>query len=293
MPVQQKRLPEWLHTRIPERSTRDTEHIVTQFNLNTVCSSARCPNRAECYSKKRATFLIMGSVCVRNCGFCSVASGDSRDIDPCEAANVASAACLLELKHVVITSVTRDDLPDGGARHFVNTVTEIKKKLPHATIEVLVPDFCGMASSVDLVAGAPIDIFNHNIETVPRLYDLVRPRAEYLRSLGILSHVKLKYPQIYTKSGLMVGLGESDDEICTVLDDLSAARCDIVTIGQYLKPMEGKAEVVRFVRPEDFAKYAKYAYTIGIKYVSADPLVRSSYNSEEVYSLIHNRQFNR
>lgn len=282
----QSRFPAWLRKSLSAEASTGTQAVLRCHNVSTVCDSARCPNRSECFGSGRATFLIMGPHCSRTCRFCSVSQGAPLPLDACEPESVASAAEALGLGHVVITSVTRDDLADGGARHFAATVEAVKKKLPRARIEVLVPDLLGRSESIDIVCRSPIDIFNHNIETVERLYAQIRPEADLRRSLGLLRSAKESFPKIVTKSGLMVGLGETDDEIIEVITLLQEAQCDILTIGQYLKPVNGKKEIERFVLPESFAKYAEYAYNIGFKSVSSAPFVRSSYNAHAVFDLM-------
>jgi lipoyl synthase len=282
----QSRFPAWMRKTLSSEASTATADILACHQVNTVCDSARCPNRSECYGKGRATFLIMGPVCSRSCSFCSVTQGVVQRLDPDEPEAVASAASELRLRHVVITSVSRDDLPDGGADHFAATVRAVKKRLPEASIEVLVPDFLGRTESVACVCHGPIHIFNHNIETVPRLYRAIRPEADFERSLKVLRFAKDHFPAVLTKSGLMVGLGETDDEIVQVITLLKESQCDMLTIGHYLKPVNGKKDIERFVLPESFAKYAEYAYNIGFKSVRSAPFVRSSYNAHETFALL-------
>jgi lipoic acid synthetase len=262
-----------------------TKEILEKLGLNTVCQSAICPNMGECFANKTATFMILGNVCTRNCRFCAVEGGHPAVVNPQEAENVAEAAKQLGLRHVVVTSVTRDDLPDGGAGHFAATITAIRKKLPKAVIEVLTPDFKGDETAIKTVIEAKPHIFNHNIETVPRLYPSVRPRADYRRSLNLLDRVKHYGPGIFTKSGLMVGLGESNEEVLQTLQDLRSVGCDIVTIGQYLQPSRRHLEVHEYVSPETFAEYKAIGESLGFKYVASAPFVRSSFNAREFSEL--------
>lgn len=254
--------------------------MLKDLGLNTVCQSARCPNTWECFSKKVATFLIMGGICSRNCAFCNITPGKLEPLDPGEPERVAEAAERLALKHVVITSVTRDDLPDGGAAHFAATIRAVRNRLPECSIEVLIPDFQGNRDALKTVLDAKPQILNHNVETVPHLYSKIRPQADYEQSLELLRRSKEIAPEIPTKSGLMVGLGERDSEIMTVLDDLAAADCDIVTIGQYMRPSTQHPEVERYVHPNDFAEYEAAGRARGIPHMFCAPLVRSSYNAE-------------
>ena len=253
--------------------------------LSTVCEEARCPNIGMCFSKPTAAFMILGSQCTRDCGFCSVDSALPQPLDENEPENVAMAAEDMGLKYVVITSVTRDDLPDGGASHFAGTVTAVRNRLPYAKIEVLTPDFKGDIDALRRVLESGPDVFNHNIETVPRLYSIVRPQADYERSLDVLRNAKGMYPFINTKSGLMAGLGETFDEVVEVIRDISSAGCDFLTIGQYLRPSRENLPVVEYVRPETFDRYKEIALSIGFKGVASAPLVRSSMNAEEMFSI--------
>lgn len=277
--------PPWLKRRLslgPAFSSV-VSHL-RETRLHTVCEEALCPNRAECFSAGTATFLIMGDVCTRNCGFCAVAHGRPDPLDPDEPARVAEAAHRMGLKYVVITSVTRDDLPDGGASHFARAITEVKKAIPGAKVEVLVPDFGGSRSSLEVVLEAGPDVLNHNVETVPRLYPIVRPRADYSRSLELLAKVKEISPQVATKSGLMLGLGEDEGEVEGVLEDLVAAGCRILTLGQYLRPSKAHLPVARYVSPEEFEEWRKKALEMGFQKVASGPLVRSSYQAHEMFN---------
>ncbi|HHN64100.1 MAG TPA: lipoyl synthase [Nitrospirae bacterium] len=278
------RLPEWLKTK-EITGHHDTKHILRRHGLNTVCEEARCPNRGVCFSRPTATFLILGDRCTRNCGFCSVSSGTPQPLDTTEPERVARAAAEMKLRYVVITSVTRDDLPDGGARQFALTVRMIRSLSEEIKIEVLTPDFKGQKDALEIVLNERPDVFNHNVETVPRLYPVVRPQADYKRSLRVLEMAKeIKKRQI-TKSGLMVGLGETFQEVVDVLRDLRSHGCDMVTIGQYLRPGKDNIPVVEYVTPGLFDRYRDVAYEMGFSFVASGPLVRSSMNAEEMYTL--------
>jgi lipoic acid synthetase len=255
---------------------------LAEMGLHTVCQSARCPNLGECFGRGTATFLILGNACTRDCRFCAMEHGPPAAPDPEEPRRVAEAAKRLGLRFVVITSVTRDDLPDGGAAHFAATLHSLRELLPRARVEVLVPDFGGRPEAVQTVVAARPEVFGHNVETVPRLYPEVRPQADYRRSLEVLRLAAELAPQVVTKSGLMVGLGEEDEEVLAVLRDLRAAGVSAVTIGQYLQPTRGHALVVEYVHPEVFAAYARQAREMGFSRVMSGPLVRSSYQAEEL-----------
>lgn len=259
------------------------ESTLRTLNLNTVCESALCPNRGTCFGRGTATFMILGSVCTRNCPFCAVAKGKPEPVDESEPLRVAEAVRRLGLKHVVITSVDRDDLPDKGAGHFAATVRAVRSVNPTVTIELLVPDFCGSKSAVDIVIDAKPTILNHNLETVRRLHRVIKPKSDYYRSLWLLEYVKDNAPDMLTKSGLMVGLGETDDEVLETMRDIRATGCDIITIGQYLKPPNSRLEVKRYVEPRTFEAYKEAARQMGFTYVASAPLVRSSYNAAEVF----------
>jgi lipoic acid synthetase len=276
------RLPEWIKTK---RCTgiHDTKRILRYHGLATVCEEARCPNIGECFSRPTATFMILGSKCTRNCGFCSVESSLPKPLNPEEPERVAMAAREMGLRYIVITSVTRDDLYDGGAEHFAKTVSAIKKHLPSSKVEVLTPDFKGNRDAFNKVLVSEPDVYNHNVETVPRLYPLIRPQADYRRSLSLLEQVKKSAPNIRTKSGLMLGLGETFNEVVGVLRDLRSTGCDIVTIGQYLRPSRINLPVIEYIRPEIFERLRLTALSLGFQYVASAPLVRSSINAEEMY----------
>ncbi len=282
--------PEWLDVRVnnPQRETIEKmSKFLGDHRLHTVCQSAHCPNIAECFGKGTATFMIMGNICTRNCRFCAVEKGKPLPLDEEEPKRVAEAARRLNLRHVVVTCVTRDDLEDGGAEHFAKTISELKK-IPGVTVEVLVSDFQGKDESIQTVVMAKPEIINHNVETVPRLYPEVRPMANYERSLYLLKRVKELDPSIYTKSGIIVGLGESEEEVIDVMKDLRKINCDIITIGQYLSPSRQHLEVKEYVAPEQFEKYRKVGYELGFKYVASAPLVRSSYNAEGIINSFEN-----
>lgn len=278
---QQKRLPSWLRKNKDLSALRETKKSLRKASLATVCEEARCPNICECFAKPTATFLILGDVCTRSCRFCSVKKGVPSQINSDEPSFVAQAALDLRLDHVVITSVSRDDLPDGGAGQFADTVKAVRAKLPQSTIEVLTPDFGGNEDHLRTVLDARPDVFNHNVETTSRLHSTLRPEASLFRSLEILRKAKNVSEKIITKSGFMVGLGESETEIHELLSALEHARCDIVTIGQYMQPTKQQVAVVTYWMPEQFDLWANLAKTLGIRYVVSGPLVRSSYHAKE------------
>jgi lipoic acid synthetase len=251
------------------------------LKLNTVCEEAACPNIGECWAKKHATIMILGDTCTRACTFCNVKTGRPDLLDPHEPERVGQALAQMRLKHVVITSVDRDDLDDGGANHFAETIQEIRRKSPGTTIEVLTPDFLRKDGAIDIVINARPDVFNHNLETVPRLYASVRPGARYFHSLKLLDHVKKSDPSIFTKSGIMVGLGETKEEVFQVMDDLRAAGVDFMTIGQYLQPTPKHHALERFVEPSEFDEYAAMARGKGFLVVASSPLTRSSYHADD------------
>jgi lipoic acid synthetase len=277
-----RRLPTWLKKPLPRGNENFFTHdLLRELRLETVCENARCPNRAECYSRRTATFMILGNVCTRPCGFCSVSKGTPEVLEDDEPERVAEAALRLGLRHVVITSVTRDDLPDGGADHFYRCILAVRARTA-AAVEVLTPDFLGDWAAVDTVLAARPEVYNHNMETVPRLYRKVRGRAEYQRSLDLLAHVKKRAPQTVTKSGLMLGLGETTDELLGVLADLRAVDCDTLTLGQYLAPTLKHVPVARYVPPEEFDRLGALARTMGFGHVASGPFVRSSYHADEM-----------
>ena len=278
----QRKKPEWIRVKAPvSREYHETRQIVRDHKLHTVCEEAACPNIGECWAKRHATMMIMGEICTRACSFCNVSTGKPGALDPFEPTNVAQAVNKLGLKHVVITSVDRDDLDDGGAEHFAETIRAIREASPETTIEILTPDFLRKDGALEVVVAAKPDVFNHNLETVPRLYGPVRPGARYFHSLRLLDEVKEIDPTIFTKSGIMVGLGESKDEVLQVMDDLRSAEVDFLTIGQYLQPTPKHIAVDRFVTPDEFKAYERQAYNKGFLMVSASPLTRSSYHADE------------
>ena len=275
------RKPEWIRVKAPlSKEFRDTVAMVREKGLTTVCEEAACPNIGECWAKKHVTVMILGSVCTRACAFCNIKTGVPDLLDPHEPEKIANVAFELGAKHMVITSVDRDDLPDGGAEHFVNCINAVRLRNPNTTIEVLTPDFRGKKGSVDLVSAARPDVYNHNIETVPSLYQKIRPGARYYNSLRLLERVKEVSPEVFTKSGIMVGLGERKEEVLQVMDDFRSAGVDFITIGQYLQPTKKHANVDRFVIPEEFEFYAKMAKAKGFLMVASSPLTRSSYHAD-------------
>ena len=279
MPVAARR-PEWLKVRLPHgEAFREVKAIVENHHLHTVCESAHCPNMAECWGRRTATFMILGDICTRSCRFCAVKTGRPTEVDELEPFRVADAVRQLNLKHAVITSVNRDELKDGGAHIFAETIRQIRKKSPGCRIEVLIPDFQGDYDSLKLVIDARPDILNHNVETIPRLYKEVRPQAKYDRSLWVLEESHRQ--GLVTKSGLMVGLGETPDEVLSVMRDLRKINCDILTIGQYLQPTKAHLPVDRFVHPNEFQMYKEKGLQMGFRFVESGPLVRSSYHADE------------
>ena len=278
-----KSLPAWLRRPIAASGQFSTVNgLLDDLSVNTVCQSAKCPNRGECFASGTATFLIMGDACTRGCRFCAVETRVPAPLDADEPRRVARAAATLGLKHVVITTVTRDDIADGGAAHFVAVVDAVRAALPDADIEVLTSDFGGRLESVDTVAAARPDVYNHNLETVPRLYEEVRPGAEYDRSLAVLARVHETQPDMPTKSGLMLGLGETPHEVCEVMDDLLRSGVSILTLGQYLRPSTAHLPVVEYVEPSVFAELSRQAYRKGFSAVASAPYVRSSYHAGEL-----------
>ena len=264
-------------------------NLTRELKLHTVCESARCPNRQRCYAEGTATFMILGNICTRNCTFCAVQSGCPRAPDPHEPENVVAAVAGLQLRYVVITSVTRDDLTDGGACHFARTIEAIHSYDPRIIVEALIPDFGGSLSALRTVTDTPLAVLNHNVETVPRLYPEVRPEAGYRRSLDVLNQARLFNSGIMTKSGLMLGLGESREEVIDVMNDLRQVGCYVLTIGQYLQPSLEHHKLVRYVSPEEFAEYENIGKQLGFRYVASGPLVRSSFHAAETY-LVATRQ---
>ena len=282
-----KKKPEWIRSKIVDTQTFfKTKAIVNKNNLNTVCQEANCPNVTECWSKKHATFMIMGDTCTRGCAFCDVKTGKPGQLDSLEPLKVSKAVQELSLKHVVITSVDRDDLDDGGAEHFKNVVLQTKKNNPDTTIEVLTPDFLRKGDSYKKVIESNPDVFNHNIETVPSLYLKVRPGSRYFASIKLLDSVKKNRPNIFTKSGIMVGLGEDKNEVIQVMDDLRTANVDFLTIGQYLQPSPKHHPLQRYYHPDEFKELKEIALSKGFLIVSSSPLTRSSYHADEDFALL-------
>lgn len=282
-------LPFWLKRPIAHSGKQNSiKHNIHSKGLHTVCIEAKCPNRSECYSKGVATFLIMGNTCTRNCSFCGVSHGVPEKIDTNEPNHIVEAVKELNLKHVVITSVTRDDLLDGGASHFALIVKSLRSALPKVSIELLIPDFAGNIDSLDMVISSKPDVFNHNVETVPRLYPSIRPQANFVQSLKIIK--RASDAGLTTKSGIMVGLGESSEEIICTMKELRTNGCSILTIGQYLQPSQNQIEVVDFISPEQFESYSKAGKEMGFCKVFAGPYVRSSYRAEELMSGLQSKQ---
>jgi lipoic acid synthetase len=281
------RKPDWIRVKAPGSPIyKETQQIVRENNLVTVCEEAGCPNIGECWSKKHATMMIMGEICTRACAFCNVATGIPTALDPQEPENVANAVEKLGLAHVVITSVDRDDLPDGGAEHFAQVIRAIRRRTPQTTIEVLTPDFLRKDGALEVVVAAKPDVFNHNLETVPSKYLKVRPGARYFHSIRLLQRVKELDPTMFTKSGIMVGLGEERNEVLQLMDDLRSADVDFLTIGQYLQPSRKHHPVIRFVPPDEFKSYATVASTKGFLLVSSSPLTRSSHHAGEDFAAL-------
>ncbi|MCU1274268.1 MAG: lipoic acid synthetase [Bryobacterales bacterium] len=286
------RLPEWARKGPTHfESLHLLKSDLRRLNLHTVCESARCPNIHECFHRGAATFMILGNVCTRGCGFCSVPKGSAAKqvlaLDPDEPHNVAEMAARMKLRYIVITSVNRDDLADGGSRHFAETVRQVRHALPDSRVEVLTPDFCGNFAAVAHVLDAGPHVFNHNMETIGRLYRRVRPQADYQQSLRVLDFAKTHRPEVLTKSGFMVGLGETDDEVRLLLRDLRAVNTDVATIGQYLQPTRRNLPVLEYVEPRQFDAYRDYGLSIGFKMVFSGPLVRSSYMADQVSEQAH------
>ena len=288
-----KKKPEWIRSKLTNsKEFFLTKTIVNNNNLVTVCQEANCPNITECWSKRHATFMIMGDTCTRACAFCDVKTGKPEKLDPFEHVKIANAVNKLNLRHVVITSVDRDDLPDGGSNHFKQVVLMTRKKNPNTTIEVLTPDFLRKGESYKTILEANPDVFNHNIETVPRLYVKVRPGARYFASLELLKNAKLNNKKVFTKSGIMVGLGEERDEIIQVMDDLRSADVDFLTIGQYLQPSVKHHPLDRYYHPNEFKELEVIAKSKGFLLVSSSPLTRSSYHADEDFAKLKQNRFN-
>ena len=282
-----ERKPEWLRVRYNQEAVAEVAQLLGQLKLNTVCKEANCPNLGECYRKHTATFMILGSRCTRNCRFCNVTPGHPLPPDPDEPENVAAAAKKLGLRHVVLTCPTRDDLPDGGAEQFAKTVRAIRAACPGVTVETLISDMQMNTAALDVVIEARPEVLNHNVETVQALQKAVRPQADYQRSLSVLRYCKEKAPSLLTKTGFMVGLGESEEQIGQLMDDVLAVGCDILTIGQYLQPTPEHYPLARYATPEDFARYKEMALAKGFRYVASAPLARSSYKAWEALEGVH------
>ncbi len=283
--------PEWLRVRVSGSDKfLETKKILQESNIVTVCEEANCPNMSECWQKNHATFMIMGDTCTRACAFCNVKTGLPEKLDVFEPYKISQAVKKMNLSHVVITSVDRDDLVDGGADHFVKTISAIRKVTPQTTVEILTPDFLRKDNAIDILLRESPDVFNHNLETVPRLYLSIRPGARYFNSLRLLNDIKEKNPDIFTKSGLMLGLGEQKKEVMQVMDDLRAAKVDFLTLGQYLQPTKKHAPVDRYVTPEEFESYKIIAESKGFLMVSSSPLTRSSHHAEEDFKLLKQKR---
>ena len=285
------RKPSWIRVKAPVSLKYNlTKKIIKKNNVVTVCEEAACPNIGECWEKKHATFMIMGDTCTRACAFCNVITGKPKALDKFEPYRISETIKELNLNHVVITSVDRDDLIDGGASHFFDVITMIRKKCKNTTIEILTPDFLKKDGALEIIISSKPDVFNHNIETVPRLYPSIRPGSRYFASLNLLNSIKKNDPKIFTKSGLMVGLGENKSEILQVMDDLRTANVDFLTIGQYLQPTLKHAKVDRFIKPEEFESYKSIAYSKGFLLVSSSPLTRSSYHASEDFKILRKKR---
>ncbi|MGV8948766.1 MAG: lipoyl synthase [Candidatus Paracaedibacter sp.] len=284
-PTNIQRKPDWIRVKAPvSKEYQETASLMRTHKLNTVCEEAACPNIGECWAKKHATIMILGDVCTRACTFCNIKTGRPDQLDPHEPERVGQAVGKMGLSHVVITSVDRDDLDDGGATHFAQTIQAIRSSAPHTTIEILTPDFLRKDGAIEIVVAAKPDVYNHNLETVPRLYSEVRPGARYFHSLRLLDQVKKIDPTLFTKSGIMVGLGETKTEVYQVMDDLRAANVDFITIGQYLQPTSKHHPLIDFITPEEFGEYASMARGKGFLVVAASPLTRSSYHAGEDFA---------
>ncbi len=286
--------PSWIKVKAPtSKFFHKTNKLLKDKKIVTVCEEASCPNISECWQKKHATFMILGDTCTRACAFCNIKTGKPNLIDHGEAIRIAESVKQLELEHVVITSVDRDDLNDGGAMHFINVIDSIKTLNPKCTIEILTPDFKNKTEAIDILSKNLPDVFNHNLETVPRLYPSIRPGSRYFVSLNLLNEIKIKNPNIFTKSGLMVGLGETKEEIYQVMDDLRSADVDFITIGQYLPPTSKHAKLEKFITPIEFEEYKNKAYSKGFLMVSSSPLTRSSYHASDDFNIMQKKRRNK
>jgi len=282
-----KRKPDWIRVKAPtSKGYNETRNLMRGLKLNTVCEEAACPNIGECWTKKHTTVMILGDTCTRACKFCNIKTGKGNPVDPDEPAHVAEMVVVTEMKHIVITSVDRDDLDDGGADQFVKVIAAVRKASPDTTIEILTPDFRNKPGALETVIASKPDVFNHNLETVPRLYSYIRPGARYFHSLNLLSKVKEIDPEIFTKSGIMVGLGESETEVLQVMDDMRSADIDFMTIGQYLQPTKKHVNVEEFIKPDQFLKFKKRAKAKGFLHVSSSPLTRSSHHASEDFAVL-------
>ncbi len=289
--IMPERLPHWFKKKIPDsRIMSEMEGLIGNLHLHTICESAICPNQGDCFSKRTATFLILGDVCTRNCTFCAVKKGIPLPVDEDEPAHLAEAVTQMGLRHVVITSVTRDDLPDGGAAHYAKVVTGLKESNRDITVEVLIPDFQGSQTALRAVVDSRPEVINHNMETVCRLYPEVRPLADYQRSLNLFRRIKEFDPRIITKSGFMVGLGETREELLEAMKELRHSGCDLLTIGQYLRPSPQHHPVIRYIHPDEFEDYARLGGAMGFAAVASGPLVRSSFRASELYNRWRSRQ---
>ncbi len=274
--------PDWMKIGKEQKNEiKEVQNILRKLDLNTVCEESMCPNIGKCFAKKTATFLTMGDICTRSCKFCDIRSGKPNKLDPQEPYHIVEATKQLGLKHVVITSVTRDDLPDGGASHFAEITKKLREYNRNLIIELLIPDMKGKKTAIKIIVSEKPNIINHNVEIVPRLYKKITPGADYQRSLQVLGEVKEMDPSIYSKSGFMVGVGETKEEVLEVMKDLRTVKCDILTIGQYLKPPSSDLEIAEFIHPDLFKEYEKKGYEYGFKFVASSPFVRSSYNADE------------
>lgn len=281
--------PDWLRVQYNREAVEEVARLMKDLKLNTVCKEANCPNLGECYKKHTATFMVMGSACTRNCRFCNVSCAKPQPLDPDEPRHLAEVAKKLALRHVVVTQVTRDDLPDGGAAHMAAVVRAVHETCPGTTVEVLISDLKGSEDALRVVLDAKPEVLNHNVEMVSRLYHDVRPQARYERSLKVLSDSKKFAPNILTKTGFMLGLGETDDEVYALMDDIRATGCDILTISQYLQPSPQHWALQRYVTPEEFARFKDVAMEKGFKFVASSPLVRSSYRAAEAFEAAEGR----
>ena len=284
--------PDWIKVQIPSSKINYLSGTLRTNEIITVCEEAMCPNLSECWSKKHATFMILGDTCTRSCSFCNINTGKPNAVDVFEPIRIASSVHTLNLNHVVITSVDRDDLKDGGASHFAKTINQIKKKCPNTTIEILTPDFKNKKNSIEIILKCPVDVFNHNLETINRLYREVRPGADYYHSLKLLLKVKKINPEIFTKSGIMIGLGENYSEILDLMNDLRNHCVDFLTIGQYLRPTKNHYPVIEYHKPDYFMKLYDKAIEMGFKIVSSSPFTRSSYHAEEDFNRLKHIQIN-